>query len=162
MVTSGFTRKEVMALTGFKSGRLSYFDRTELVQPEKIGDPKHPVVLYAWEQLLELRAIAKLRDQLSLQQIRQVIAFLQKSKHNGGLYNKPLLFINSTLCLQTGKNELGERLVTEVLGKHSGQLVFEWIDPLGRLDQEIDDDARENPAIDYASFKQRARSAKTA
>jgi len=162
VVTKGFTRKEVMALTGLKSGRLSYFDRTKLVQPEKIGDPKHPVVLYAWEQLLELRAITKLRDSLPLQQIRQIIQFLRKSGYEDGLYNKPLLFINSSLCLATEKNELGERLAMEVLGNHSGQLVFDWIDPLGRLDQEVEEDARTNPAINFESFKNRAGSAKTA
>lgn len=162
MVTKGFTRKEIMALTGLKSGRLSYFDQTELVQPEKIGGSKHPVVLYSWEQLLELRAIAKLRDRLSLQQIRQVIKFLRDSGYEDRLYNKPLLFINSSLCLETGKTELGDRLVTEVLGKHSGQLVFEWIDPLGQLAQEVEEDAEKNPAIDFPSFKNRARAAMSA
>ena len=50
----------------------------------------------------------------------------------------------------------------EVLGNHSGQLVFDWIDPLGRLDQEVEEDARTNPAIDFQSFKNRAGFAKTA
>lgn len=162
MVTKGFTRKEVMALTGLKSGQLSYFDHTRLVQPEKIGNLKHPVVLYIWEQLLELRAIAKLRDSLSLQQIRQVIKFLRESGYEDGLYNKPLLFINSSLCLTTEKNELGAHLAMEVLGNHSGQLVFDWIDPLGQLDKEVEEDARTNPAIDFESFKNRAGSTKTA
>jgi len=151
-----------MALTGLKSGQLSYFDHTRLVQPEKIGNLKHPVVLYIWEQLLELRAIAKLRDSLSLQQIRQVIKFLRESGYEDGLYNKPLLFINSSLCLATEKNELGARLAMEVLGNHSGQLVFDWIDPLGQLDKEVEEDARTNPAIDFESFKNRAGSTKTA
>lgn len=151
-----------MALTGLKSGRLSYFDHTELVQPEKIGGSKHPVVLYSWEQLLELRAIAKLRDRLSLQQIRQVIKFLRESGYEDGLYNKPLLFINSSLCLQTEKDELGNRLAMEVLGNHSGQLVFDWIDPLGSLADEIDKDAQENPAVDYFSFKERIKAARAA
>lgn len=162
MVTKGFTRKEVMSLTGLKSGRLSYFDQTGLVQPEKIGGSKHPVVLYTWEQLLELRAIAKLRDKLSLQQIRQVIKFLRESGYEDGLYNKPLLFINSSLCLQTEKDELGNRLAMEVLGNHSGQLVFDWIDPLGQLAEEIITEARSNPAIDFESFKKRTRSASAA
>jgi len=151
-----------MALTGLKSGQLSYFDHTRLVQPEKIGNLKHPVVLYIWEQLLELRAIAKLRDSLSLQQIRQVIKFLRESGYEDGLYNKPLLFINSSLCLATEKNVLGARLAMEVLGNHSGQLVFDWIDPLGQLDKEVEEDARTNPAIDFESFKNRAGSTKTA
>jgi hypothetical protein len=60
------------------------------------------------------------------------------------------------------KDKLGDRLVTEVLGKHSGQLVFEWIDPLGQLAKEVEDDAQNNPAIDFPSFKNRARSAKSA
>ena len=162
MVTKGFTRKEVMALTGLKSGRLSYFDQTELVQPEKIGGSKHPVVLYSWEQLLELRVIAKLRDRLSLQQIRQVIKFLRDSGYEDGLYNKPLLFINSSLCLQTDKDELGRRLAMEVLGSHSGQLVFDWIDPLGKLDEEVAAEAQNNPAIDFPSFQKRAQLARSA
>lgn len=151
-----------MSLTGLKSGRLSYFDQTELVQPEKIGGSKHPVVLYSWEQLLELRAISKLRDRLSLQQIRQVIKFLRDSGYEDGLYNKPLLFINSSLCLQTDKDELGRRLAMEVLGNHSGQLVFDWIDPLGQLDEEVTAEAQNNPAIDFSSFQKRAQLARSA
>lgn len=151
-----------MALTGLKSGRLSYFDQTELVQPEKIGGSKHPVVLYSWEQLLELRVIAKLRDRLSLQQIRQVIKFLRDSGYEDGLYNKPLLFINSSLCLQTDKDELGRRLAMEVLGSHSGQLVFDWIDPLGKLDEEVAAEAQNNPAIYFPSFQKRAQLARSA
>jgi DNA-binding transcriptional MerR regulator len=162
LVTQGFTRKEVMALTGLKSGRLSYFDRTGLVQPEKIGDLKHPVVLYTWEQLLELRVIAKLGEQLSLQQIRQILKALQELGHSNHLFDKPLLFINSSLCIETGKNELGERLVAEVLGKHRGQLVFQWIDPLGELISEIEEEARKNPAINLENFKKRIKPTKTA
>jgi DNA-binding transcriptional MerR regulator len=162
VVTQGFTRKEVMALTGLKSGRLSYFDRTQLVQPEKIGDLKHPVVLYTWEQLLELRAIAKLGERLSLQQIRQVIKALQEQGHSKHLYDKPLLFINSSLCIETGRNELGERLLAEVLGKHSGQLVFEWINPLRELIREMENEARSNPAIDFKKYQARAKSAQVA
>jgi DNA-binding transcriptional MerR regulator len=162
VVTQGFTRQEVMALTGLKSGRLSYFDRTGLVQPEKIGDLKHPVVLYTWEQLLELRAIVKLGEQLSLQQIRQVLKVLQEQGYSKQLFDKPLLFINSSLCIETGKNELGERLVSEVLGKHKGQLVFQWVAPLGELIQEIKEEAQKNPAINRESFEKRAKFAKTA
>jgi DNA-binding transcriptional MerR regulator len=162
VLTQGFTRKEVMALTGLKSGRLSYLDRTGLVQPEKIGDLKHPVVLYTWGQLLELRTIAKLGEQLSLQQIRQVLKALQEQGYSKHLFDKPLLFINSSLCIETGKNELGERLVAEVLGKHSGQLVFQWIAPLGELIQEIKEEARKNPAINLENFNRRVSSSKIA
>ncbi|MGG6270854.1 MerR family transcriptional regulator [Leptolyngbya sp. AN03gr2] len=147
----------VIALTGLKSGRLSYFDQTGLVCPEKVGDPKHPQVAYSWEQLLELKAILKLREQISLQEIRQAIEFFRTSGHEPWLYNKKLIFINSTLFVETPQQGLAERLLIEVSGQHQGQLAFQWIDPLGDLEQELWQEAERNPAVDFASFKERAK-----
>ncbi|MCY7331128.1 MAG: hypothetical protein LH649_00375 [Pseudanabaena sp. CAN_BIN31] len=51
-MTNGFTRQETIDLTGIDSGRLSYLDRTKLVVPLKFGNPKHPKVVYSWQQVL--------------------------------------------------------------------------------------------------------------
>jgi DNA-binding transcriptional MerR regulator len=155
MIAKGFTRKEVMLLTGLKSGRLSYFDRTGLVQPVKIGDLKHPVVLYSWEQLIELKAIAKLREGLSLQKTYQIVEFLRESEYKSKAYNKSLLFINSLLCLRSNEDELGMVLIDEVYCNDSGQITFEWVEPLGELDKEIKHDAQVNPAINFKDFRNR-------
>jgi DNA-binding transcriptional MerR regulator len=151
----GFTRKEVMLLTELKSGHLSYFDRTGLVQPVKIGDLKHPVVLYSWEQLIELKAIAKLREELSLQKTYQIIKFIRESEYKSEAYNRSLLFINSLLCLQSNEDELKSILLDEVYNSDNGQIVFEWVDPLGELDKEIMHDAQANPAINFKDFRNR-------
>jgi DNA-binding transcriptional MerR regulator len=84
-VISGFTRQETLALTGITSSRLSYLDRTGLVAPVKFGNAKHPQVVYSWEQVLEIKTIGRLREKLSLQEIRKVIDFLRAREHKPSL-----------------------------------------------------------------------------
>ena len=69
----GFTRRETIALIGTTSNRLQYLERAELIIPKRIGISKKPTVLYTWEQILEIRAIKNLRQEVSLQTIKKIM-----------------------------------------------------------------------------------------
>ncbi|HEY9888042.1 MAG TPA: hypothetical protein V6D02_06550, partial [Candidatus Obscuribacterales bacterium] len=84
----GFTRQETLALTQTTSSRLAYLDRTQVVVPEKYGNPKKPTVIYSWEQVLEIRAIASLRKQISLQMVRKLVNFLDEHGLDPTLHDK--------------------------------------------------------------------------
>ncbi len=90
----GFTRQEAITLTGVTSSRLAYLDRVKLVVPQKYGNSKKPVVIYSWEQILEIRAISNLRQKISLQTIREIIGFLELNRFDYQLKDKDLVTVN--------------------------------------------------------------------
>ncbi|MEM6717455.1 MAG: MerR family transcriptional regulator, partial [Cyanobacteria bacterium P01_C01_bin.147] len=87
----GFTRQETLALTQTTSSRLAYLDRTGVIVPQKYGNPKKPTVIYTWEQVLEIRTIANLRKQISLQMVRKLVAFLDEHGVDATLHDKHLV-----------------------------------------------------------------------
>lgn len=106
---NGFTRQEAIALTGVKSGNLSYMDRTGLVVPSKYGNPQRPTVIYSAEQILQLKIAETLRDRFSLQQIRKVVSAI-----NADTITKDadrLMLINHEVYLLNTPIKLGETLI---------------------------------------------------
>lgn len=63
----GFTRQETIALTGCDSNRLSYLDRTNIISPVKVGNPKKPKCFYSAEQIVRLKLLNHLEDRSSNQ-----------------------------------------------------------------------------------------------
>jgi DNA-binding transcriptional MerR regulator len=77
MVQLAFTANEVQRLTGLSARRLQYWDETEFIRPtlaarQGRGWPR----LYSFQDLVQLRVAAQLRDQLSLQALRRLKAAL--------------------------------------------------------------------------------------
>jgi DNA-binding transcriptional MerR regulator len=66
-IIDGFTRTETLALTETTSNRLQYLEKAGLIIPQRIGKSRKPTVIYTWEQVLEIRAIKHLRQEISLQ-----------------------------------------------------------------------------------------------
>lgn len=61
-VKTAFTRKEACELTRLSGTQVDYLCKLELIVPEKIGSSKRPTVLYTWDQLIELKVVAKLKE----------------------------------------------------------------------------------------------------
>ena len=129
-VVSGFTRQETLALTGISSGRLSYLDRTRLVAPGKFGNPKHPKVVYSWQQVLEIKTIERLREKLSLQEIRKVLEFLKLHGYKRSFFVHSLVFVNSQLYLIEDLKDFG-LIILEASGSSRGQVVIQEVGPVG-------------------------------
>jgi DNA-binding transcriptional MerR regulator len=147
-MTNGFTRQETIAITGVKSGRLSYLDKTGLVVPEKHGNPKHPKVIYDWEKILQIKIIERLREKLSLQEIRKVLEFLRARGYNQSLFSCKLVFIGKQLYLIEDWEEFGN-LVLEASGANKGQIVIHEIGSIGEVLSELRQEAKKHHVLDF-------------
>ncbi|MEP0868840.1 MerR family transcriptional regulator [Trichocoleus desertorum AS-A10] len=145
---SGFTRQETLQLTGITSNQLSYLDRTDVVKPEKSGNLKHPKVIYSWEQVLQIKTISRLRESLSLQEIRQVIDYLKRENYNPSLFKMGLLFFNSNLYWVKDEDEL-KSIVIELTGKNRGQIIIHSVQEIGNVIDELRREAERNQVLDF-------------
>ena len=147
-MANGFTRQETISLTGITSGRLSYLDRKQIVVPEKDGNPSHPRVVYSWEQVLQIKIIARLREKLSLQEIRSVIDFLKKRNYEPSLFDCQLVLIESKLYLIEDWREFGTKIL-EASGKNKGKVVVNEIGVIGKIASQIRNEAKKNRVLDF-------------
>lgn len=147
-MVSGFTRQEALALTGISSGRLSYLDRTGLVVPKKFGNPKHPKVVYTWQQVLEIKTIERLREKLSLQEIRKVLEFLKLKEHKPSFFVHSLVFVNAQLYLIEDLKDFG-LIVLEASGKNQGQVAIQEVGPVGDVVAELWKEAQKHHVLDF-------------
>lgn len=144
----GFTRQEVLSLTSLTSGRLSYLDRTGLVTPNKVGNPKRPKVIYSLEQILQIKVIERLREKLSLQEIRKVISFLEEQEYSPSLFTSKLVLVDSQLYLIENWEKFGT-FVLEASGKNKGQIVIHQIGKIGEVLSELRTKAEKNHVLDF-------------
>ncbi|MGL4503339.1 MAG: MerR family transcriptional regulator [Planktothrix sp.] len=153
IVVNGFTRKEAQSLCQVEEHRLTYLDRTGLIVPYRIGKGKRPTVIYTFTQILEIRAIGKLREQVSLQTVRKIV----EKFNDQSLANKSLIVINGEVYQYlTGTLE---NVAMQLSGENKGQ--FTMLDvliipPLQSYADEVLDLAKKSKIIDFNSFKERA------
>lgn len=146
-MANGFTRKEAIALTGITSGKISYWDETGLVSPTKYGNPKKPTVIYSWQQILKLKLITRLREELSLQEIRNVVDFLEERNYSQSLFDCRLFLINSDLFLVENDEELGR--VVRASGENKGQTVVRELEPFKTILKSLKAEAEANHVLDF-------------
>jgi DNA-binding transcriptional MerR regulator len=149
-----FTRQEAIKLSGLNSAKLSYLDSTGIVVPQKLGLKRHPTCLYSWEQLIELRTIKKLREDASLQKLRQAKEYLRDIGDTDSLASKTLISANNRIYLI--KNQPGEieKLVIELSGKNKGQVIIHSIMQIASV---IDDLWQAAKSENIEDFAQRAK-----
>jgi DNA-binding transcriptional MerR regulator len=148
VMTSGFTRQEALSLTSISPGKLSYLDETELVKPQKFGNPKHPKVIYSWEQILQLKVIDRLREKLSLQEIRKVIEFLKERHYKPSLFTCNLVFIGTQLYLIEDWKEFGT-LVLTASGENKGQVIIHEVGAIGEVVSDLKKEAEKHHVLDF-------------
>ena len=160
----GFTRSETLALTETTSNRLQYLEMKELVIPQRISKSRKPTVIYTWEQILEIRAIKHLRQEISLQTVRKIVEFLNKSGFDDNLRYKQLVVVDDEVFwIQQDWQDFPEKMPSamKVGGRSSdksvGQYVLLVIPALTEIVNEIWEAARTSEVIDFDSFKQRAK-----
>jgi len=147
-MTNGFTRQETIDLTGIDSGRLSYLDRTKLVMPLKFGNPKHPKVVYSWQQVLEIKTIERLRENLTLQEIRKVLIFLKEYDYEPSFFVHKLVLVNSQLYLVKDIRQFG-LTVLEASGANKGQVAIHEVGAIGDIISELISEAEKHHVLDF-------------
>jgi phage regulator Rha-like protein/DNA-binding transcriptional MerR regulator len=158
-IFEGFTRKEVMDLAGTTSNRLQYLERSNLIKPYRVEKTGRPTVLYTWEQLLEIRAIKNLRQSISLQTVRKIIEFLDKSGFDDTLRNKQLICLDEDVFwVKSTWEEMPEILkVAAKRGKGVGQYTLLVIPALIDVVNEVWEAAGKSSVVDMESFRARAK-----
>jgi hypothetical protein len=116
-------------------------------------------VIYRWEQVLEIRTIANLRKQISLQMVRKLVAFLDEHGLDTTLHDKHLVATPSEVFLVAPDwSDMPHIMkVADRDGDGLGQLVLLVLPPLNTVIQEIWEAAQTSKVIDFESFKQRAK-----
>ena len=147
-MVNGFTRQETISLTGMKSGKLSYLDETQLVIPHKIGNFRRPKVFYSGEQVLQLKIIQRLREKLSLQEIRKVIKFLKEREYQPTLFECNLVLLGEQLYLIEDWQEFG-MMILEASGSNKGQVVIHQIGKIGDVVSTLNNEAVKSTVPDY-------------
>lgn len=137
-----------MLLTGITPGRLSYFDKTELVQPIKIGNPRHPEVIYTWEQVIQLKAVDRLRERLSLQEIRKIIELLRIQEYKPALFSCNLVLIDDQLHFVTDWKAFGLAIL-QAARDNKGKVVVCEIGPIGDVVTELHQNAQAYNVLDF-------------
>ena len=127
---------------------MSYLDRIGLVVPQKYGNPKRPKVIYTWEQLLQLKIIERLRERLSLQEIRKVIEFLKSRNYKPSLFECKLVFLGAELYLIEDWQNFG-MLVLQASGKNKGQIALQEIGIIGEVRSALEKEAEKHHIPDY-------------
>jgi DNA-binding transcriptional MerR regulator len=145
---SGFTRQEALSITGITSGRLSYLDETGLVTPQKFGNPKRPKVIYSAEQIIELKVISRLREKLSLQEIRKVLEFLKSRNYEQSLFSCNLIFVDNQLYLIEDWEKFGMMVLT-ASGKNKGQVVIHEVGKIGEVISDLRREAEKHHVLDF-------------
>ncbi|MGG6239492.1 MerR family transcriptional regulator [Nodosilinea sp. AN01ver1] len=86
-----FPRRHAVVLARSSPGRLAYLEKTGIVVPQRAGHPPRLEVLYSWEQILEIRAISRLRQHLSFQTIRKILQYFDDHGVSRTLRDKHLV-----------------------------------------------------------------------
>lgn len=151
-----FTRRETVILTRTSPTRLAYLSRIGVIVPIAGEGAEAKQSYYTWEQILELRAIRRLRHQVSLQMIRKILAFLEGSGC-GALHDKHLVIEDGAIhWVQSRANK--DPQVVQVAARadrHVGQ--FKLV-PLPSLIHFADDGwepTYRSKVVDFESFRQR-------
>ena len=77
----GFSKQEVIALTGVTNAALRYWHSQKIIEPLEIpiGSGKSKTYYYSFEQLIEVKAVASLRDRVHPKVIKGVTNFIFQS-----------------------------------------------------------------------------------
>lgn len=148
MKSIGFTRQETLSITGTTSGKLSYLDETGLIRPKKIGNPKHPKVVYSWEQLFQIKIIDRLRSKLSLQDIGRLLEIVKAKDYRPDLFGRDLVFIGLELYLIEDWENFGLK-VLKVAGKNKGRVSIRQVGAIGDIFSELRIEAEKHSVLDF-------------
>lgn len=150
-----FTRQETLVLTRSSRSQLSYLAKLEIVIPHRV-QPHTSAVYYTWDQILEIRAINQLRQQISFQTIRKVLDFLKEQGFSRSLRDKQLIVFKdvvSWLRLDAASLQLVQ--LTDRQNKHAGQMILQSLPPWSHVLEERRKIAQSCQIIDFEQFRKK-------
>jgi DNA-binding transcriptional MerR regulator len=164
-MAAGFRKIEVIEVTGTTSNQLQSLERAKMVIPYRCKEFGRVIVLYTRNQILQIKAIKRLRDQISNQKVKSIMQYLNKNGHSDSLYDKHLVVVNdevfwvkpdwSNIC-----SEMASVLkIASRKQKGVGQYTLLVIPPLIEAVEEIIRTAKKSKIIDIKDFMRRFKAA---
>lgn len=154
-----FTRRHAVVLARSSPSRLAYLEKMGIIMPHRAGLPHRPELFYSWEQILEIRAISRLRQHLSFQTIRKIIQYFDQHGFGPSLRDKHLVITASGVSwIRTVATSSSE--IIHLVGKNDRQMGQFVLAPLDLARPETADSGAEGQGakiIDFEYFKQKTR-----
>ena len=155
-----FTRRHAVILARSSTSRLKYLEKTGIVVPWRPEGTSKTEVLYSWEQILEIRAIACLRQYLSFQAIRKIIQYFEDHGFERSLRDKQLIVKNGNVTWVHPSSNLAPQMI-QLRGKRDsqvGQLVLSSLDYRETAESGVRESSMmSTKIISFEEFKQRPR-----
>ena len=156
-IMQGFTRQETLLLTGITSSRLAYLDRAKLIVPKKHGNSKKPYVMYAWVQLIQIRAIAHLKQQVSLAAMQKIVDFFDTCGFDEDWQHNHLVVAGDEAFVSKPDWSSMPGIIQAAAKKNHAQLTVIVFPQIDRVVSDIWDVARNSGAIDMETFEARSK-----
>ena len=159
----GFSNQEVMALTGVSYGALTYWKDQKIIEPLKIpiGSGKRNTYFYSFPQLIEVKAVMSLRDNVSTKTIRTVKDFISNNFEDSNIANKPLVALTcNDKCEVFLQGD--DRYLLQITGQNVGQITHLDLILIPSLKTQIDEvieavKSKKCSTIDMEAFKARLK-----
>lgn len=120
-----WTRKEAELLSGFSLQQLLYLEKQGLVipiRPEEVKGKNQ--IFYTWKQLVDLRAIKRLRNECRPKQLKEALEYLESINITPDFSDKRLIaYGNVVYWVDNRPEDYGVKIV-EASGKAPGQILL--------------------------------------
>ncbi len=157
-----FTRRHAVVLARSSPSRLKYLETTGIVIPRRPAENKRAEALYSWEQILEIRAIARLRQYLSFQAIRKIIQYFEDHGFERSLRDKQLIIKGGNVTWVRSSSTMTPQMI-QLLGKRDsqvGQLVLSSVESK-EIPENLNGRERvSSKIVSFEEFKQRCKSSR--
>jgi len=122
---NGFSHQEIIKLTGVSDNSLRYWVKQSIVNPQKVplGNGKRSTYFYSFTELIEIKAIMKLRSNVPVKMIKAVKSFITQHFETTTISDKPLVVLDMedkvTVFLKNSDD-----ILTQITGKYTGQTIY--------------------------------------
>jgi DNA-binding transcriptional MerR regulator len=157
---NGFSHQEIIKLTGVSDNSLRYWVKQNIVNPQKIplGNGKRSTYFYSFTELVEIKAIMKLRSNVPVRMIKAVKSFISDYFESSNISDKPLIVLDMEgdvkVYLQNSD------ILTQITGKHTGQTIYMDLAIIPSLQSQFNElitivKSGSCESLDMEAFKQR-------
>ncbi|WP_052050865.1 hypothetical protein [Leptolyngbya sp. KIOST-1] len=153
-----FPRRHAVVLARSSPGRLAYLEKTGIIIPQRTGQSPRLEVLYSWEQILEIRAISRLRQHLSFQTIRKILQYFDDHGLDRTLRDKHLVINHQGVSWV--RSDAASPQVIHLVGhgcSFMGQYVLAPLDASDLGFAELSPVASAPKVVDIERFRQKVR-----
>lgn len=142
-----FTRKESIVLSGLKGHQIDYLISVGILNPPtKIS---HKKILFSWGQIVEMRFIAKIRETITLQKIRDAKKYLDKINFDCEFLANRKIVVGHDGTLYLKKEN--EDILETISGKNKGQFALTQV----ILCNEVIKDLKQNRSTNILDFEKK-------